>query len=112
MEINHRVILGENVRQVSSSEFQGGTLTAILASSDLDLRGAELTSPAVLKLQAFLAEVDITVPNDWEIDVRTTTPIAEFKDMRRGPSNQEEKQNMPTLILTGFATVAEVTLRD
>lgn len=113
MKLSHRVILSEDNRRVTSSEFQGGTLTTVLATADLDLREAAVSMPpAVLNVQAVLAELDITVPKDWQIETELTTPVAEFRDLRRTRPAPDEAQDGPDLILTGFATLAEVTLRD
>lgn len=81
MKLTYRVILSEDTRRVTSAQFQGGKLTAVLATADLDLREAEVAAPpAVLNVQFVLADVDITVPADWQIATELTTPLAEFRD--------------------------------
>ena len=113
MKLSHQVILGEYIRQITSSQFEGGTLTTVLATNDLDLRGSEVTTPpVVLNVRAVFAEVDITVPNDWQIYTKITAPLAGFKDLRKTRPTPNEAQKEPDLILTGFATLAKVTLRD
>jgi hypothetical protein len=113
MKLSHQVILGEDIRRVTSSQFEGGTLTAVLATTDLDLRGSKVTRPpVVLNVRAVFAEVDITVSNDWQINTKITAPLAEFKDLRKTRPTPDEAQKEPDLTLTGFATLAEVTLRD
>lgn len=98
MKLSHHVILSEDNRRVTSSQFQGGTLTAVLATADLDLREAEVSMPpAVLNVQALLAELDITVPDDWQIETELTTPVTEFRDLRRTRPAADEAQDGPGL---------------
>ena len=113
MKFSHQVILGGYIRRVTSSQFEGGTLTTVLATTDLDLRGSEVaTPPVVLNVRAVFAEIDITVSDDWQINTKITAPLAEFKDLRRTRPAADEAQKGQDLTLTGFATLAEVTLRD
>ena len=113
MKLNQRAILSEDIRRVTSSQFEGGRLTAILTTTETDLRGAEVQSPpVVLNVRAFLAEVDITVPEDWQINNTLTAPVTEFKDLRRAHSAADITQDEPDLVITGFGLLAEITLRD
>nr|WP_049999305.1 LiaF domain-containing protein [Halococcus sediminicola] len=113
MKLSHQVILGGYIRRITSSQFEGGTLTTVLATTDLDLRGSEVaTPPVVLNVRTVFAEIDITVPDDWQINTKITAPLAEFKDLRRTRPTPNEAQNESDLTLTGFTTLAEVTLRN
>jgi hypothetical protein len=113
MESNHRFILSSTERRIPPTEFQTGQLTAVLAEVEFDLREVEVpTPPAVLNTSIVLAEVDITVPENWVIEENIFTPLCDFRDQRAHRTAGDESQGVSDLILTGFATISEVTLRD
>lgn len=113
MESNHRFFLTDTERRLSSTEFQTGQLTAVLAEVEFDLREIEVpTPPAVLNMSIAFAEVDITVPENWVIEENLFTPLCNFRDRRVHRAAGDESQDMSDLILTGVATISEVTLRD
>lgn len=113
MESNHRFILTDIERRIPPTEFQTGQLTAVLAEVEFDLREVEVpTPPAVLNTSIAFAEVDITVPENWIIAENMFTPLCSYRDRRAHRTAGDEPQDVSDLILTGFATVSEVTLRD
>lgn len=113
MESNHRFFLSSTERRVPPTEFQTGQLTAVLAEVEFDLREVEVpTPPAVLNTSIALAEVDITIPENWVVEENMFTPLCSFRNRRSHRTAGDEPQDVPDLILTGFATISEVTLRD
>jgi hypothetical protein len=112
MKLNHYAVFSSDERRVTSAAFEGGKVTSVLSELELDLRGAETPGyPAVVDMRVLLAEVDITVPGDWNVDVRLSTPLCEFRDRRAIRVTAEEPTDEPDLVLTGFGAIAEITLR-
>ncbi|EMA43223.1 LiaF domain-containing protein [Halococcus saccharolyticus] len=112
MELNHYTVFSSDERRVTTAGFRGGRVTAVFAELELDLRAAETPGfPAVIDLRTVFAETTITVPNDWNVDVRLSTPLCEFRDRRSVRVAGEGSAGGPDLVLTGFGVISEITLR-
>ena len=112
MKLNHYTILSSDERRVTSTAFEGGKVTAVLSELELDLRGAETPGfPSVVDMRTLFAETTITVPDDWNVDVRLSTPLCEFRDRRAVRATGEGSTGGPDLVLTGFGVLSEITLR-
>ena len=68
-------------RTITSQDFKGGDLTAIMGGCDLDLRQASISDgTAVISVFALWGGVDIKVPQDWTIIVRGFAILGGFDD--------------------------------
>ncbi len=72
--LNHFAVLGGSTQRISSSNFQGGSVTAVLGGVELDLRDAVLLSTATLETTAVLGGVEVRVPAHWQVEV-SGTPV-------------------------------------
>jgi predicted membrane protein len=72
--LNHFAVLGGSMHRVSSSNFQGGSVTAVMGGVELDLRDAVLLSPATIEVTAVMGGVEVRVPNHWQVEV-SGTPV-------------------------------------
>ncbi|EMA50024.1 MULTISPECIES: LiaF domain-containing protein [Halococcus] len=112
MELNHYAVFSSDERRIATAEFRGGRVTAVLSEFELDLRGAETPGfPAVIDIRVLFAEVDVTVPDEWNVDVRLSTPLCEFRDRHAIHAAEEGPASEPDLVLTGFGVLSEITLR-
>ncbi len=68
-KVNHVAILGGSTRRISSSNFQGGSVTAVMGSVELDLRDSQLLSSATLEVTAVMGGVEVRVPLGWQVEV-------------------------------------------
>jgi hypothetical protein len=68
----------------SPAPFQGGRMTSVMGSSTLDLRNAAIApgSEAVLDVLALMGGLDLIVPDDWVVDVRTVAVMGGVEDSR------------------------------
>lgn len=67
--------------KVSSDEFAGGEISAVLGSCSLDLTAAHLSDQgAVLDLFALMGGIEIRVPSDWRVDSRVVPLMASVED--------------------------------
>lgn len=55
-----------------NEEFKGANLEAIFGGVSLDLRGANIEKEAVIKTSAIFGGVDIIIPNDINVKVKST----------------------------------------
>ncbi len=68
-KLNHFAVLGGSTQRVSSSNFQGGSVTAVMGGVELDLRDAMLLSTATLEVTAVMGGVEVRVPANWQVEV-------------------------------------------
>ena len=94
---------------VAGPSFAGGSVTAVLAEVDLDLRGTELTaSPITLVVTAVLAEVDVHVPPSWRVRTTGSALLSEVKIRRDGP---QPDGVAPELVVQAAGVLGDVTVR-
>jgi len=72
--LNYFAVLGGSTHRVSSSNFQGGSVTAVLGGVELDLRDSLLLSAATLEVTAVMGGVEVRVPSHWQVEV-SGTPV-------------------------------------
>lgn len=74
-------ILGGVERRVISSDFRGGSLTAVMGGCKLDLRQAGIAvSPAVLDVFAMWGGIEVQVPREWQVKVEGTPVMGAIED--------------------------------
>ena len=77
-------LMGEAHSVSHSTAFRGGDLTSVMGGSRLDLRDARIApgGEATIDVFGLMGEVEILVPEDWVVDVRTTPIMGGVKDSR------------------------------
>ncbi len=73
-KLNHFAVLGGSTQRMSSSNFQGGSVTAVMGGVELDLRDSQLLSSPTLEVTAVMGGVEVRVPNGWQVEV-SGTPV-------------------------------------
>lgn len=72
--LNYVAVLGGSSQRISSSNFQGGSVMAVMGGVELDLRDALLLSTATLEVTAVMGGVEVRVPAHWQVEV-SGTPV-------------------------------------
>jgi len=86
------------------------TVNAVAGEVDLDLRGARIGAGVTeIAVNAFLAEVTVTVPSGLRVAVEGTSTLAEFSDLL---GEREVAGDGPLLWVRGTAVLAEVSVRE
>ncbi len=83
--LNGSAILGGFTRSVTTQDFRGGDLTAIMGGCEIDLRKAAIRGDeAVLNVFAFWGGMELQVPENWTV---VTRPCRSWggSPTRRGP---------------------------
>ena len=76
-EINAFAVSGRGNESVTSTDFRGGYLRAVLGGIELDLTKATIEDPPVtLKTTVVLGRAEIAVPEGWKVTVGTQTLFA------------------------------------
>lgn len=91
----------------SSSNFQGGEITAIMGSVELDLRAASIAHDVTIEITAIFGGVQIKVPNDWFVVMNGMPIMGGMEDHSVPPMNPLKR-----LLITGSAIMGGVEIKN
>lgn len=107
LEVN--CVFGGNKRVVTSQDFRGGTISTMMGGAEIDLRQAAIAGPeAVIQVSVVFGGVELRVPEDWRIDVRTNATLGSVEDKTSSRAGEGAK----TLVLTGDVTFGGIEVRN
>lgn len=96
-------------QKISSQDFQGGDVTAIMGGHDIDLRQARPAGgTCVLDLFVWWGGVDIYVPDDWKVSVDGLAVMGAIEDSTRAPGGEARGH----LILKGLVVMGGVEVKN
>lgn len=99
-------------RVVETPDFRGGSATAVMGAVELDLRGAKIVnSPAVLDVFALWGGIELTVPQDWKVDIQVVPILGGVENKARSmapPAGGPEQ----VLIVRGTALMGGVEIKN
>lgn len=105
--LNATAILGSFERRVSSQDFRGGEVTAMMGGCELDLRQASIQDEAVLTVFAMCGGIEIKVPPDWTVSLHGTPILGAFVEKTAVPPN-----NAKRLIIKGCVILGGLEVRN
>lgn len=91
----------------SSKNYEGGSVTAIFGGSMLDLRDATIKDTATLDVFALCGGIELKVPRDWQVVVKTTAIAGGVEN--RAYANTNAKA--PKLVITGTVLLGGVEIK-
>ncbi|MDO8178372.1 MAG: DUF5668 domain-containing protein [Undibacterium sp.] len=100
-------VMSGNQGKISSPDFRGGEITAIMGGVELDLRAASIETEAVLNVFAVWGGIVLKVPNDWTI-INNGIAIMGGIDDKSVPAMNSGKR----LIITGYAIMGGVEIKN
>jgi predicted membrane protein len=107
--LNTTAILSSVDRRLTSPDFRGGTVTSVLGSADIDLRGARMAGgTATLDLTVFMGSAEIHVPEDWRVAAEVSPVLGSVDEHTRPPAGEAAGN----LILKGTAALGSVEIRN
>jgi predicted membrane protein len=82
--VTMNAIMAGNRHTVRPGPFQGAQVSAVMGGINLDLRQATIEpgAEAVVDVFALMGGVDMFVPRDWNVEVRTTPIMGGVQDQR------------------------------
>lgn len=101
------VLLGGMVRRITTPNFRGGDVTAIMGGAELDLRGSSIEGEAVISVFAVMGGITMKVPPDWTIILNGTPIMGGFDEKTITPPHNEKR-----LIIKGYAIMGGVEVRN
>jgi predicted membrane protein len=104
-------VMGGREDRNDSPEFEGGEVSAVMGSYELDLSRAGMKGDEVhLYAKAVMGSVEIRVPREWRVTVRGTPVLGSVED--RTGKNGEDAAERKNLILHASAVLGSVEIRD
>lgn len=102
-------ILGGTKSSSTSTDFRGGSATAMLGGGEIDLRHASMPDgkEAVLDIFAFWGGIEIKVPEDWEVVNRGNAFLGGFVNNARPIPGAKKR-----LVVTGTAIMGGVEVKN
>jgi predicted membrane protein len=100
-------VLGGFERRITTSDFRGGEITAILGGCELDLRESSIVKEAVINVFATWGGINIKVPPDWTVVLNGTPLMGGFSEKTVTPPDGSKR-----LVITGYAIMGGVEVRN
>ncbi len=95
-------------RKVTDSDFDGGYITSVFGSADLDLREAKMKgAEAVLEITNVFSSTYIYPAADWDVRLELTEIAGNVKDRREKSGKTARK----LLRVTGITVLGDVFIR-
>ncbi len=105
--INAAAILGAYKRRMTTQQFKGGEITAIMGGCDLDLRDASFEGAAVLHVFALMGGINLKVPADWSVEIEGVPLVGGFEDSSRHPRDTGKR-----LLVRGYVIMGGLDIRN
>ena len=103
-------ILGGGQERVTSQDFQGGEISAILGGMELDLRDAGLhQGRATLDATIVCGGLELRVPRNWRVNLQATTLLGGTENRHQQPPSEESTGE---LTITGTVVCGGIEIRD
>ena len=96
----------EQKKVVEDEEFKGSNLDAAFGSIKLDLRKADIKEDATIKASSIFGEINILVPNDVNIELKSTPIFASITNKTR-----KNKENTKTIYVDAFSMFGGINIK-
>lgn len=107
--IKNMAMLSGVKRIITSKEFRGGELSAMMGGCEIDLREAEMKgNEAVIDVNVIMGGIEMRVPMGWTVSVEATPIMGGVEDQSYPPKDGVSKK----LILTGTIIMGGVEIKN
>jgi hypothetical protein len=100
-------VLGGFERRLTTRDFRGGEITAIMGGCMLDLRDASIVKEAVINVFTIWGGINIKVPTDWTVVLNGTPVMGGFTEKTATPPDGSKR-----LVIRGYALMGGVEVRN
>ncbi len=110
--------MGGGETKNSSQNFKGGSITAFLGGTKIDLRKAKIETRATIDIVALWGGVELIVPRDWQIRVSARQFLGGVGDRTDNPVESEKSnsddflQSRPVLEISGTLMMGGVEIKN
>ena len=105
--VDINVILGGFDRRITTPNFRGGEVTAVMGGCMLDLRGSSIEGEAVINVFTLMGGITLKVPPDWTVALNGTPVMGGFEEKTITPPHNEKR-----LVIRGYAIMGGVEVRN
>ena len=91
-------IFGETKKKFVSDHLEGGKITSIFGSSEIDLRGSKAQDGSVIESFTLFGSTDIFIPSDWKVNLDAVTIFGSVSDAR----SNIDPNSVSTIKIKGF----------
>lgn len=108
--INLVSVMGSAAQRITSPEFRGGRVTAVMGEANIDLRESSVQEkPAILELTVVMGEIKLRVPSEWNVRVDDDTIMGELKDER---TQRGAGEGHTDLVIKGSVVMGALKIED
>jgi predicted membrane protein len=100
-------ILGGFDRRITTPNFRGGEVTAVMGGCMLDLRGSSIEGDAVINVFVLMGGITLKVPPDWSVALNGTPIMGGFDEKTITAPNNNKR-----LVIRGYAIMGGVEVRN
>jgi hypothetical protein len=100
-------ILGGFDRRITTPNFRGGEVTAVMGGCMLDLRGSSIEGEAVINVFVLMGGITLKVPPDWSVALNGTPIMGGFDEKTIAAPNNNKR-----LVIRGYAIMGGVEVRN
>jgi predicted membrane protein len=105
--VNVTAIMGAYKRRITTADFRGGEITAVMGGCDLDLRQSSINGEAVLSVFSLFGGITIKVPIDWTVVLHGTPIMGGFEEKTAPPTMPGKR-----LIVRGYSIMGGLEVRN
>lgn len=105
--VNITSVMAGYVGRVSTPNFRGGEITAVMGGCELDLRSSSINGDAVLNVFAMFGGITLKVPADWTVVMLGTPLLGGFEEKTVLPQDASKR-----LIIKGYAIMGGLEVRN
>jgi predicted membrane protein len=107
--INYTAIMGGFKHRITTQDFRGGEITAIMGGCDLDLRQSSINGDAVLNVFVLCGGITIKVPIDWTVVYEGTPIMGGFEEKTVPPTGPGSGKR---LFVRGYVIMGGMEVRN
>lgn len=107
--LNYTAIMGGFKQRITTQDFRGGEITAIMGGCDLDLRQSSTSGDAVLNVFVLCGGITIKVPIDWTVVFDGMPIMGGFDEKTVPPTGPGSGKR---LIVRGYIIMGGVEVRN
>lgn len=107
-DVNITSIMGNYKNRITTRDFRGGEVTAVMGGADLDLRQSSINGEAVLSVFSLFGGITVKVPIDWAVVLQGTPIMGGFEEKTVPPPADTGKR----LIIRGYVIMGGLEVRN
>jgi predicted membrane protein len=113
-KLDEHVVFSGVKRRIETVAFEGGDLSCVFGSIDIDLRNASISTPdrqATVEANCAFGNIVLRVPESWRVNLKGNAVFGTYND-KTIPPRPDPGSLTPTLSVCGGTAFGEVVVRN